>query len=95
MHGIRRADVGLHAAIERRGELALGAAKRAARDDAGADYGAREHDVELARQVGAGRQAGDRRLVDRRRLRMVRVPLHRWSSRYMTFAHSFTRHMGS
>ena len=59
---VRPADVGLHAAVERGGELALGAAIGPARDDAGADHDARERDLELAGHVGAGRQAGNRRL---------------------------------
>ena len=60
--GVRLAQGRLHAAVERQVELALGAAVRSAGDDAGALDRARERDVELARHVGAGRQARDRGL---------------------------------
>ena len=62
MRRVGRPVVGLHAAIERGRELPLGAAVRAARDDAGADHRRGEGDVELARHEGAGRQARDRGL---------------------------------
>jgi hypothetical protein len=58
-----------HATLDRRGYLAqhwraqegiLGAGVGPARDDAGADDGARMGNMELARHEGAGREAGDR-----------------------------------
>ena len=49
-----------HAALQREGERAVGAAVGAAGDDRGADQRAGEGDMELPGHVGARRQARDR-----------------------------------